>query len=219
MPAVMLVGLVRCSSWFLQSKGKGGSGTMPVTAHPYKIILLGYFTYFFLLLYTTVPVTPRPEASSRPIQRNILRLSPVSGVLPVAGISTAELVAAPYVCIALLSVGGAIPSGSTDPIAVCTVIVALLYTLTGRAGSCNIESFADTVDLFVCVQGAFVTVTTQVADWLPACAVMVAVPTATAVTLPVSSTVATAVLPDVQVTVSVVSVGVTVAVSVSSLPV
>ena len=75
--AVMLVGLVRCSSWFLQSKGKGGSGTMPVTAHPYKIILLGYFTYFFLLLYTTVPVTPRPEASSRPIQRIMLLLSPV----------------------------------------------------------------------------------------------------------------------------------------------
>lgn len=30
----------------LQSKGRGGSGTMPVTAHPYKIILLGYFAYF-----------------------------------------------------------------------------------------------------------------------------------------------------------------------------
>ena len=47
---------------------------MPVTAHPYKIILLGYFTYFFLLLYTTVPVTPRPKASSRTIQRIMLLL-------------------------------------------------------------------------------------------------------------------------------------------------
>ena len=83
----------------------------------------------------------------------------------------------------------------------------------------QVESFADTVDLFVWVQGAFVTVTTQVADWLPACAVMVAVPVATAVTLPLVSTVATAVLLDVHVTVSVVSFGSTVAIRVSFAPV
>ena len=59
-------------------------------------------------------------------------------MLPVAGISTAGLVAAPYGCIAVFAVGSAVPSGSTDLIAVCTVIVALLYTLTGCAGSCNI---------------------------------------------------------------------------------
>ena len=47
-------------------------------------------------------------------------------------------VAAPCSCIVVRAVGGAVPSGSTDLIAVCAVIVALLYTLTGCAGSCNI---------------------------------------------------------------------------------
>ena len=48
------------------------------------------------------------------------------------------LVAAPYGCIVVFTVGGAIPSGSTNLIAVCAVIVVFLYILTGRAGSCNI---------------------------------------------------------------------------------
>ena len=71
----------------------------------------------------------------------------------------------------------------------------------------------------MCVQGAFSTVTVQVAVLSPAFAVMVAVPGATAVTLPVLSTVATDYLLEVHTTVSVVSVGSTVAIRVSVLPV
>ena len=62
-----------------------------------------------------------------------------------------------------------------------------------------------------------VTVTEQVALLLPAFAVMVALPLPTAVTTP-SETVATEVLPDVHVTLSLLPLGVTVAVSVAVLP-
>lgn len=62
---------------------------MPVTAHSYQIILLGYSVYFFLLLYTTAPVTPKAEISSRAIQRIMLLLSLVCGastIAPVLGL-------------------------------------------------------------------------------------------------------------------------------------
>ena len=62
-----------------------------------------------------------------------------------------------------------------------------------------------------------VTVTEQVALLLPAFAVIVALPLPTAVTTPFE-TVATAVLLDVHVTLSVLPLGVTVAVSVAVLP-
>ena len=81
------------------------------------------------------------------------------------------------------------------------------------------EAFSGSVVLCPCTHGAFSTVTVQEADLLPAVAVMVAVPGATAVTLPLLSTVATDSLFEVHVTVSVVSEGSTVATSVSVLPV
>ena len=62
------------------------------------------------------------------------------------------------------------------------------------------------------------TVTAQEADCSPALAVIIALPEATAVTLPVESTVATSGLSEDQATVSVVSDGVTVAVRVSVAP-
>ena len=63
-----------------------------------------------------------------------------------------------------------------------------------------------------------ITVTLQVALLVPAVAVIFAVPAATAVTLPVLSTVATDVLSEDHTTVSVESDGVTVAIKVSSNP-
>ena len=47
--------------------------------YPEKPSKLSYLIILriFLLLYTTVPVTPRPEAISRTIQRIMLLLSPV----------------------------------------------------------------------------------------------------------------------------------------------
>ncbi len=63
-----------------------------------------------------------------------------------------------------------------------------------------------------------VTVTSQVADTLPALAVITALPPPTAVTLPLWSTVATSVLLLFHTMVSVLSLGLTVAARVSDLP-
>ena len=44
----------------------------------------------------------------------------------------------PLCAFGMLTVGGAVPSGSTNLIAVCAIIVVLLYALTVCAGACNI---------------------------------------------------------------------------------
>ena len=47
-------------------------------------------------------------------------------------------VAAPCSCIVVRAVGGAVPSVSTNQIAVCAIIIVLLYTLAVCAGAGNI---------------------------------------------------------------------------------
>lgn len=73
------------------------------------------------------------------------------------------------------------------------------------------EGVAETAT-FVTFTTAFLTVTVHVASTLPAFAVITAVPSLTAVTVPFSDTVATLLLLEVHTTLSVVSEGVTVAV-------
>ena len=51
------------------------------------------------------------------MNRFVLLVVAQRALMPVTG-----LVATPYVCIAVLTVGGAVPSGSTDLIAVCAAM-------------------------------------------------------------------------------------------------
>ena len=117
--------------------------------------------------------------------------------------STVATVASEVVQVTVLSVASA----------GVTVAVRVTVSPSVRAAVVWLRAIPDTATTFLA------TVTTQVAVLSPALAVMVAVPTATAVTLPEASTVATAVFEELHVTVlSAASSGVTVAVRVTVPP-
>ena len=67
------------------------------------------------------------------MSRFVLLVVAQRALMPVTG-----LVAAPCSCIVVFTVGCAVPSGSTDLIAVFAIIVVLLYTLAVCAGAGNI---------------------------------------------------------------------------------
>ena len=104
-----------------------------------------------------------------------------------------------------------------------TVLFVALSGFTVAASVTDSPSVSSSEDLSSVTDSTamtfFLTVTEQVAVLSPALAVMVAVPSATAVTLPFASTVATAVLSELQVTVLFVALsGFTVAASVADSP-